>query len=96
MLHVGIWCNTVLQGVILVTWCYPVLLGGRHGVTWCYRLLCGFTRCYRVLHGGAWCYTMLGPFPAPPMFLGKSPGVEVVRARVYLLACTCACLRARF
>ena len=48
-----------------------------------------------MLHGGAWCYTMLGPFPAPPMFLGKSPGVEVVRARVYLLVGTCSCARAR-
>jgi len=51
-------------------------------VVWCCTMLI-------VPHGGAWCYTMPGPFPAPPIFSGKSPGDEVVRARVYLLVCTC-------
>ena len=59
-------------------------------VVWFYTMLKGATR------GGAWCYTMLGPFPAPPMFLGKSPGVEVVRAcvlaRVYVRVFTRAFL----
>ena len=103
MLHVGTWCNTVLQGVTLVIWCYMVV----HGVTRCYRVLHtvlhGVTGCCVVLHDVKGCYTVVhvvtrcyGPFPLLPFFLGKNLGDEVVRARVYLLVCTCACLRARF
>ena len=43
-------------------------------------------------HGGAWCYTMPRAFPAPPIFSGKSPGDEVLRARVYVRVFTRAFL----
>ena len=64
-----------------------------HGVTGFCVVLHDVKGCYTVVHVVTRCH---GRFPPLPVFLGKSLGDEVVRARVYLLVCTCTCLRARF
>ena len=74
-----------------VTWCYPVLQGATHSVTGCYMVLHCVEVCFTLVHGVTRCQ---GLFPPLPLFGGENPGDEVVRARVYVLLCTCACVLA--